>query len=60
MPMEMQFSATVDGDSITGDAKLGHFGEGSFVCEREWLLIGKELVALLILSICASSQPKFL
>jgi len=30
MPMELEFTATVDGDSIRGDVKLGSFGNASF------------------------------
>ena len=34
MPMELEFSATVDGNSIRGDVKLGAFGNASFEGER--------------------------
>ena len=34
MPMELEFSATVDGDSIRGDVKLGAFGNASFEGKR--------------------------
>ena len=30
MPMTLEFSATVDGDSISGNVKLGAFGNASF------------------------------
>ena len=30
MPMTLEFSATVDGDAITGTVKLGAFGEAEF------------------------------
>jgi hypothetical protein len=30
MPMTLEFSATVDGDSISGSVKLGAFGNASF------------------------------
>ena len=30
MPMILEFSATVDGDAITGTVKLGAFGEAEF------------------------------
>jgi hypothetical protein len=30
MPMTLEFSATVDGDSITGTVKLGAFGDAEF------------------------------
>jgi len=30
MPMTLEFSATVDGDSISGNVKLGSFGDASF------------------------------
>lgn len=30
MPMTLEFSASVDGDSITGTVKLGAFGEAEF------------------------------
>jgi hypothetical protein len=30
MPMELQFSAVVDGDDISGKVKLGMFGNASF------------------------------
>jgi len=34
MPMTLEFSATVDGDSISGDVKLGAFGNASFTGTR--------------------------
>ena len=34
MPMKLEISATVDGDSISGDVKLGAFGNASFSGER--------------------------
>ena len=30
MPMTLEFSATVDGDNISGSVKLGAFGTASF------------------------------
>ena len=30
MPITLEFSATVDGDSISGDVKLGSFGNATF------------------------------
>ncbi|MEZ5557323.1 MAG: hypothetical protein R3E86_02075 [Pseudomonadales bacterium] len=30
MPMTLEFSATVDGDSISGNVKLGAFGNATF------------------------------
>jgi len=30
MPMTLEFSATVDGDDISGDVKLGAFGNATF------------------------------
>lgn len=30
MPMTLEFSATVDGDNISGDVKLGAFGNATF------------------------------
>ena len=30
MPMTLEFTATVDGDAITGTVKLGAFGEAEF------------------------------
>ena len=30
MPMELDFSATVEGDGISGNAKLGMFGNATF------------------------------
>ena len=30
MPMTLEFSASVDGDAITGTVKLGAFGEAEF------------------------------
>ena len=34
MPMKLEISATVDGDTISGDVKLGAFGNASFSGER--------------------------
>ena len=34
MPMTLEFSATVDGDAITGTVKLGAFGEAEFSGNR--------------------------
>ncbi|MBT4492714.1 MAG: hypothetical protein HOC70_05665 [Gammaproteobacteria bacterium] len=34
MPMTLEITATVDGDSISGDVKLGAFGNASFAGER--------------------------
>lgn len=34
MPMQLEFSATVDGDSISGDVKLGAFGNATFEGQR--------------------------
>jgi hypothetical protein len=34
MPMELQFSAVVDGDDISGKVKLGMFGDASFAGTR--------------------------
>jgi hypothetical protein len=30
MPITLEFSATVDGDNISGEAKLGSFGSAAF------------------------------
>lgn len=30
MPLKLEFTATVDGDSISGDVKLGAFGNATF------------------------------
>ena len=30
MPMTLEFAATVDGDKISGNVKLGAFGNASF------------------------------
>ena len=34
MPMKLEISATVDGDSISGNVKLGAFGNADFSGER--------------------------
>jgi hypothetical protein len=34
MPMKLEVSAAVDGDSISGNVKLGAFGEATFAGER--------------------------
>ena len=34
MPMTLEFSGTVDGDSISGSVKLGAFGTATFSGER--------------------------
>ena len=34
MPMDLEFSATVDGNSIRGDVKLGAFGNATFEGQR--------------------------
>ncbi|MEE4360874.1 MAG: hypothetical protein V2I63_05050 [Pseudomonadales bacterium] len=34
MPMKLEFTAEVDGDSISGNVKLGAFGNASFAGER--------------------------
>ena len=34
MPMTLEFSGTVDGDSLTGSVKLGMFGSASFTGTR--------------------------
>jgi hypothetical protein len=34
MPMTLEFSGTVDGDTITGSVKLGMFGSASFSGNR--------------------------
>lgn len=34
MPMTLEFSATADGDSISGNVKLGAFGSASFTGTR--------------------------
>jgi hypothetical protein len=34
MPMTLEFSATVDGDEIKGDVKLGAFGNADFTGTR--------------------------
>ena len=34
MPMELEFEATVDGDAIKGNVKLGAFGNASFSGSR--------------------------
>ena len=34
MPMTIEFSATADGDSISGNVKLGAFGSASFTGTR--------------------------
>ncbi|MEM7218981.1 MAG: hypothetical protein AAF515_11500 [Pseudomonadota bacterium] len=34
MPLTLEFSATVDGDSMSGDVKLGAFGNASFTGTR--------------------------
>ena len=34
MAMTLEFSATVDGDEIKGDVKLGAFGNADFTCTR--------------------------
>lgn len=34
MPMTLEFSATVDGDSISGNVKLGAFGNATFEGKR--------------------------
>ena len=35
MPMTLEVSASVDGDEISGNIKLGAFGEASFTGLRE-------------------------
>ena len=35
MPIEVALAATVDGDAITGTAKLGSFGDATFEGTRE-------------------------
>ena len=34
MPMTLEFSATVDGDSMSGNVKLGAFGNATFTGTR--------------------------
>ena len=34
MPMTLEFTATVEGDNISGDVKLGAFGNASFTGTR--------------------------
>lgn len=34
MPMKLEFSATVDGDKMTGNVKLGMFGNAALTGER--------------------------
>ena len=34
MPMTLEFAATVDGDSISGNVKLGAFGDATFTGTR--------------------------
>ena len=34
MPLTLEFSAVIDGDSISGDVKLGAFGNATFTGER--------------------------
>ena len=34
MPLTLEFSATVDGDEISGDVKLGAFGNATFAGAR--------------------------
>ncbi len=34
MPMTLEFSATLDGDNIVGNVKLGAFGNASFMGAR--------------------------
>lgn len=34
MPITLEFTAVVDGDSISGDVKLGSFGNATFTGER--------------------------
>lgn len=34
MPMELEFDATVDGDAIKGNVKLGAFGNATFEGQR--------------------------
>jgi len=34
MPITLEFSAVVDGDAISGDVKLGAFGNATFTGER--------------------------
>ena len=34
MPITLEFSASVDGDAISGDVKLGSFGNATFSGER--------------------------
>lgn len=34
MPMKLEFSATVDGDEISGEAKLGTFGTAALTADR--------------------------
>jgi hypothetical protein len=35
MPMTIECSATIDGDSISGTAKLGAFGQATFEGQRK-------------------------
>ena len=35
MPMTLEFSATVEGDEISGNVKLGGFGNASFTGARK-------------------------
>ena len=35
MPMKLEFSATVDGDEISGEVKLGAFGSAQFSGSRK-------------------------
>ena len=35
MPIEVDLTATVDGDAISGNAKLGSFGDATFEGTRE-------------------------
>lgn len=35
MPMKLEFSASVDGDAISGSVKLGAFGSASFAGTRK-------------------------
>jgi hypothetical protein len=34
MPMTLEFTATVDGDDISGNVKLGAFGDAAFTGSR--------------------------
>jgi len=34
MPITLEFTAVIDGDSISGDVKLGAFGNATFTGER--------------------------